>query len=148
MVPHPQRQWCFSNELGTHWYAAPVEAYAPLYRFVRENAGWLDGFEAVEIKGSMPAVPANVLVTVRRKSGSNQIVLHLLNRGYDPATKSVKVLSNVEVSLDRALVSPTKPYARLLSYDMPPQQVDLAQQAATLRLRIPELRLWTLVVLE
>jgi hypothetical protein len=148
MVPHPQRQWCFSNELGTHWYAAPVEAYAPLYRFVRENAGWLDGFEAVETRDSMPAVPTNVLVTVRKKSGSDQVVLHLLNRGYDPATKSVKVLSNVEVSLDRALVSPTKPYARLLSYDKPPQQVDLSQQAAAIRLRIPELRLWTLVVLE
>jgi len=148
MVPHPQRQWCFSNELGTHWYAAPIEAYAPLYRFVRENAGWLDGFEAVETRGSMPAVPANVLVTVRKNSGSNQIVLHLLNRSYDPATKSVKVMWNVEVSLDRTLVSPTKPYARLLSYDKPPQQVDLTQQATALRLRIPELRLWTLVVLE
>ena len=148
MVPHPQRQWCFSSELGTQWYAAPVEAYTPLYRFVRENAGWFDGFEAVEIRGSMPTVPENVLVTVRKKSGSNQIVLHLLNRGYDPTTKSVKVLSNVDVSLDRTLISPTKPYARLLSYDMPPQHVGLTQQAATLRLQIPELWLWTLVVLE
>jgi len=96
----------------------------------------------------MPTVPENVLVTVRKKSGSNQIVLHLLNRGYDPTTKSVKVLSNVDVSLDRTLISPTKPYARLLSYDMPPQHVGLTQQAATLRLQIPELWLWTLVVLE
>jgi len=145
MVPHPQRQWCFSNELGTHWYAAPVEAYAPLYRFVGENAGWFDGFEAIE---SQSPVLENVLATIRKKSGSNQVVLHLLNRNYDPATKSVRALSNVEVPLERAWVSPTKPYARLLSYDKPPQQVDLAQQAATLRVRIPELRLWTLVVLE
>jgi hypothetical protein len=148
MVPHPQRQWCFSNELGTHWYAAPVEAYAPLYRFVGENAGWFDGFEAVEGQSHMPAMPENVLATIRKKSGSNQVVLHLLNRNYDPATKRVKALSNVEVSLDRAWVSPTKSYAMLLSYDKPPQQIDLAQQAAALRLRIPELRLWTLVVLE
>jgi hypothetical protein len=161
MVPHPQRQWCFSNELGTHWYAAPVEAYAPSYRFIRENAAWFDGYEAVESQNPAPNVPANVLVTVRKKSGSNQVVLHLLNRDYDPAVKRFKVLSNVEVAMDNALVSPTPvstgaslplrkqgSYARLLSYDKPPQQVDLTQQGGALRLRIPELRLWTLAILE
>jgi len=148
MVPHPQRQWCFNNELGTHWYAAPVEAYAPMYRFIRENAGWFDGFEAAAVKDHKPGVPANVLVTVRKKSGSNQVVLHVLNRDYDPQAKSIKPLSNVEVSLDKTLISPTKPMAKLLSYDKPPQQVDLVQKGDTLSVRIPELRLWTLVVLE
>jgi hypothetical protein len=148
MVPHPQRQWCFSDELGTHWYAAPIEAYAPLYRFIRENAGWFDGFEAVESKGRTPAVPANVLVTVRKNSRTNQVVLHLLNRDYDTAAKRTRAMSNVDVSLDKALISPTKLYARLLSYDAPPQQVDLVQEADVLRLRLPELRLWTLVILE
>jgi hypothetical protein len=148
MAPHPQQQWCFSNELGTHWYAAPVEAYAPLYRFIRENAGWFDGFEAVEFKDHVPAVPANVLVTVRKNGASNQVVLHLLNRDYDPAMKSMKPMSNVEVSLDKALISPAKPYAKCLSYDAPPQQVDLVQEADTIRLRLPELRLWTLAILE
>jgi hypothetical protein len=148
MAPHPYRQWCFSDELGTRWYAAPIEAYAPLYRFIRENAGWFDGFEAVELKDRMPAVPANVLVTVRKNSGANQVVLHLLNRDYDPAAKSTKAISNVDVSLDKALISPTKPYARLLSYGAPPQQVDLVQEADALKLRLPELRLWTLAILE
>jgi hypothetical protein len=148
MAPHPQRQWCFSNELGTHWYAAPIEAYAPMYRFIRENAGCFDGFEAVDVKDHKPGVPANVLVTVRKKSGSNQVVLHVLNRAYDSQTKSTKPLSNVELSLDKALFSPTKPYAKLLSFDKPPQQMDLVQSAGTLSVRIPELKLWTLVVLE
>jgi len=148
MVPHPQRQWCFNNELGTHWYAAPIEAYAPMYRFIRENANCFDGFAAVEVKGHKPGVPANVLVTVRRKSGSSQTVLHVLNRGYDPQSKGMKPLSNVEVSLDKTLVSPTKSSAKLLSYDQPPQQVELVQNAGTVNVRIPELRLWTLVVFE
>ncbi|MCU0917651.1 MAG: hypothetical protein MUC88_24275, partial [Planctomycetes bacterium] len=78
MVPHPQRQWCFNNELGTHWYAAPVEAYAPLYRFIRANAGWFDGFEAVDVGKRQPGAPANVLVALRKKTGSSQIVLHVL----------------------------------------------------------------------
>jgi hypothetical protein len=148
MVPHPKRQWCFNNELGTHWYAAPIEAYAPVYRFIRENADYFDGFEAVDIKKHKPDTAANVLVTVRRRSGSNQVVLHVLNRDYDSEAKSMRSLLNVEVSVDKPLVSPRKPTARLLSFDRPPQQVDLVPDADTVRVRIPELRLWTLAVLE
>jgi len=44
MAPH--RQWCYTEEKGTHWYDGPREAYAPLYRFVRENQAFLDGYEA------------------------------------------------------------------------------------------------------
>jgi hypothetical protein len=148
MVPHPERQWCFNNEIGTHWYAAPIEAYAPVYRFIRENADCFDGFEAVDIKNHKPDTAANVLVTVRKKNGSNQVVLHVLNRDYDSEAKSMRSLLNVEVSVDKSLVSPRKPKATLLSYDKPPQQVDLVQNADTVRIRIPELRLWTLAVLE
>jgi len=148
MVPHPQRQWCFNNELGTHWYAAPMEAYAPLYRFIRENARWFDGFEAVEAKGRVLDVPAKVLCTVRSKKGSNQVVLHLINRDYNPQTKVMNTLTNVEVSLDKAAGLPTKPQVQILAYDRPPQQVDLIRQEETLRLTVPEIRLWTLVVLE
>ena len=148
MTPHPQRQWCFNNELGTHWYAAPVEAYAPMYRFIRANAGCFDGFEAVDVKDHKPGAPANVLVTVRKNRASNQIVLHVLNRDYDAQTKSMKPLSNVEVSLDKSVISAAKPQAKLLSYDRPSQQVELEQNAGTITVRLPELRLWTLVMLE
>jgi hypothetical protein len=148
MAPHPQRQWCFSNELGTHWYAAPVEAYAPMYRFIRANAGCFDGFEAVDVKDHKPGAPANVLVTVRRNSTSNQTVLHVLNRDYDAQAKSMRPLSNVEVSLDKSFISTSQPRARLLSYDRPPEQVELVQNSGTISVRIPELKLWTLVVLE
>jgi len=148
MTPHPRQQWCFNNELGTHWYAAPVEAYAPMYRFIRANAGWFDNFDAVDVKDHQPIAPAHVLVTVRKRNGTNQTVLHVLNRDYDTQTKTMKPLSNVEVSLDKSLISAAKPQARLLSYDRPPQQVDLVQNSGTVGVRIPELGLWTLVVLE
>jgi hypothetical protein len=148
MVPHPQRQWCFNNELGTHWYAAPVEAYAPLYRFIRANAAWFDGFEAVPVKDPVRSAPDDVLVTVRGKNEPRQIVLHVLNRAYDPQTKSMKMLSNVELSVAGTLIAPAKPRATLLSYDKAPQQIDLTRTGDTLRLTIPELRLWALVALE
>lgn len=148
MVPHPQRQWCFNNELGTHWYAAPIEAYAPVYRFIRANADCFDGFETVETKEHKPGAPAHVLVTVRKNRSANQVVLHVLNRDYDSQTKTMKPQANVAVSVPKSLASPTKPQARLLSYDKPSQQVDVMQGADRLTVRVPELRLWTLIVLE
>ena len=144
MVPHPERQWCFNNELGTHWYAAPIEAYAPVYRFIRENADCFDGFETADIKDGKAESEANVLITVRKKSGSNQVVLHVLNRDYDPQSKSMRPLLNVEVSVEKALVTPAKPQARLLSYDQPPQWAELEPDANRISVRIPELRLWML----
>jgi len=45
MAPH--RQWCYTQEKGTHWYTGPAEEYAWLYRFVRQNARLLDRYEAV-----------------------------------------------------------------------------------------------------
>ena len=44
MAPH--RQWCYTEEKGTHWYDGPTEAYAPLYRFVRAHPELFDGMEA------------------------------------------------------------------------------------------------------
>jgi hypothetical protein len=148
MVPHPQRQWCFNNELGTHWYAAPIEAYAPVYRFISENAQWFDGFEAIPADASRVDAPAKVLCTVRAKKGSRQAVVHLINRDYNTQTKAMNALANVEVRLDKALASPTRPQARILAYDRPNRQVDLMRQADTWVMRIPELRLWAVVVLE
>jgi hypothetical protein len=43
MTPH--RQWCYTPEKGTHWYQGPAEKFTPLYRFVRANSRWFDGYE-------------------------------------------------------------------------------------------------------
>jgi len=45
MLMAPRRQWCYTPEKGTHWYEGPTRAYAPLYRFVRDNAALLEGLE-------------------------------------------------------------------------------------------------------
>jgi hypothetical protein len=53
MAPH--RQWCHTEEKGTHWYEGPREAYAPLYRFARQHTALLDGYEAwAEVALVMP----------------------------------------------------------------------------------------------
>ncbi len=43
MAPH--RQWCYTQEKGTHWYQGPAEKFAPLYRFVRRDKALFDGYE-------------------------------------------------------------------------------------------------------
>ena len=41
----PNRQWCHTPQKGTHWYEGPKEKFAPLYRFVRQNAALFDGYD-------------------------------------------------------------------------------------------------------
>jgi hypothetical protein len=43
----PSRQWAYTEEKGSHWYFSKPGDYDFLYRFVRTNAGLLDGYEAV-----------------------------------------------------------------------------------------------------
>jgi len=73
MVPH--RQWCFTEEKGTHWYYGPIEEYAPLYQFVRQNAVLFDHYEAVEQVG----VLYSNLAFRRGYRAALDICEHLLN---------------------------------------------------------------------
>jgi hypothetical protein len=45
MAPH--RQWCYTEKKGTHWYTAPADQYAFMYRFVREQTQLLDDYETL-----------------------------------------------------------------------------------------------------
>jgi hypothetical protein len=146
MVPHPSRQWCFNHELGTHWYQAPVEAYSPLYRFIRANARWFDGFEAMD--ASSIKAPSNVLCTARRKGKEGPVVVHVLNRDYDAETDRMRPAGDVRITLPASILGGLRGSARLLRYDGDPQTVQLETEGDTACVRLPELRLWTLVVIE
>ena len=43
----PTNLWCYTEEKGTHWYKGVPEDYAWLFRFVRANARFFDGYDAV-----------------------------------------------------------------------------------------------------
>lgn len=45
MVPH--RQWCYTPELGTHWWSGKPEDFAWVYRFVREQRRLLEGYASL-----------------------------------------------------------------------------------------------------
>ncbi len=146
MVPHPKRQWCFSSELGTHWYQAPVEAYAPLYRFVRAQAQWFDGFESED--ASSIKVPPELLCTARRKGKSGPLVIHVLNRDYDAEADRVRPAKEVRISLPTPMLDGLRAKAQLLSYDAQPQALQVHADENVSHIVLPELRLWALVAIE
>ena len=145
LAPHPKKQWCFTKELGTHWYEAPVEAYAPLYRFIRANAEWFDDLEAADL-GPI-TVPPNVLCVARRKGAAGPVVLHLVNRDYDAVTKRVRPAKDVSIMGSSALGG-RDGRARLLSYDAEPQALKTRPEGGAAEIKVPELRLWAMVVIE
>ena len=146
MVPHPKRQWCFSSELGTHWYAAPIEAYAPMYRFIRAKSIWFDGFEAVELK--QLNVAENVFCTARRRPDTGRIVLHVLNRNYDKDSKRFNPLAQVKISFEKSALKGVVNQATVASYDAKEQKIPVGRQNSAIEITIPELRLWTLVIFD
>ncbi len=146
MVPHPKRQWCFSRELGTHWYAAPIETYAPMYRFIRARSIWFDGFEAVELK--QLNAPENVLCMVRSKPDSGQIVLHVLNRNYDKDRKRFNSLAQVKISFEKSAIADVVKQATVVSYDTPEQKIPVGKQNSTIKITLPELNLWSLIIFD
>jgi len=146
MVPHPKRQWCFNNKLGTHWYAAPIDQFAPLYRFIRANTRWFDDFKAVNAEAV--TAPKNVLCTVRVKADSSQVVLHVLNLCYDKDNKRIEPVAPVPISLKKSLIGDTVEQARILSYDAAPLTIPVKEQDGTKQIVLPELKLWSLVVFE
>ena len=146
MVPHPKRQWCFSRKLGTHWYAAPIEAFAPVYQFIRKNAACFDSLEAVALKGFTP--PPNTLCTVRRRGKTGRTVIHVINRDYDAKAKAMRPQKNVTLRLPKSLLGSVPKQARLLSYDAAPRAAAVKTEGGNLIIDLPTLRLWTLVVAE
>jgi len=146
MVPHPRRQWCFTKQLGTHWYEAPIEAFAPVYQFIKRHADCFDGLEAMELEGLTP--PAQTILTVRRSAKKRRTVVHVLNRDYDADAKKMRTRKNVVI---RIPVSPGERPAgnvKLLAYDAEPMEVPVKRLRGGAQITLPSLHLWTIIVLK
>jgi hypothetical protein len=147
MAPHPKRQWCFTNELGTHWYEAPIASYAPVYQFISANADCFDGFEAAKADGV--EAPKDVICLVRQGDAKTGVtVLHVLNKDYDQTSKSFRAKENVQIRLPSSLFDKPPVKARSLAYDGPEQAAPVKVEGRKVILELPKLRLWTVVVLK
>ncbi|KKK93383.1 hypothetical protein LCGC14_2693440, partial [marine sediment metagenome] len=145
MCPHPTRQWCFDEKQGTHWYAAPMEEYAPVYQWIKASATCFDGLEAVKTAGVRH--PRNIRPTVRRKGNKGRTVLHVINTDYDARRRLMRPRRNVRIQVPKKLLAPGKKTAKVLSYDAEPRTVPVTCKGATATIVFPELTCWTLCVL-
>jgi len=156
MAPHPKRQWCFTKELGTHWYEAPADAYAPMYQFIRKNAEWFDGFDAADglkaeiVNREPPAgnAAAGPVLTVRRKGPAGPVVIHVVNRDYDASARRMRPGRGVRLRLPVPLPAGMAGRTRLLAYDAEPLAAQVRTEGGAAQITVPELRIWTLVVIE
>jgi len=80
----------------------------------------------------------------RRKGASGPIVLHLVNRDYDAEAKRMRPMKNVSLMGHSTLGG----RARLLAYDAEPQGLKSWTEGGATQITVPELRLWSLVVIE
>ena len=145
MVQHPKQQWCFSRELGTHWYPAPIEAFAPVYQFIKRNADWFDGFEAISAKGLKP--PENTCCTVRKNTDGSKVVVHVVNKDYDESDKKIRERTDVRVVLPSSLAPKSARQAKLLSYDGETATVPLKVTGDSITINLPYLHLWTVIAI-
>ncbi|MGC9350170.1 MAG: hypothetical protein ACP5JG_18665 [Anaerolineae bacterium] len=172
MAPH--RMWCFTPEKGTHWYHGPTEAYAPLYRFVREHR---DLFLETEMVGPLappegaperfdthqqrqaladaltagdprPIVAGDQLWVFPRRRTNGDGVVHIVNVAYDPEADVVKTQTDVEVQLPGMIYDKPFSGAVLRSYDGDPVEIEMTHKRdGAIALRLPEQRLWSVVEL-
>ena len=166
-------QWCHTHEKGTHWYNAPLEAYAPLYRFVRQNRALFDDLHTV---GPL-AVPAGVPETFEthakrqsldavlnvgdpqplaagdriwvfpREGRQGSAVAHLVNLDYNAANDQVMPAHNVVVRLPAHIYRDRYGQATLYAYDNDPLALELTVTSDGASVRIPELRQWAVIKL-
>ena len=55
MAPH--NQWCYTKELGTHWWHGKPEDFAYLYKFAREHSALLDDYVSLSNTGLVYSAP-------------------------------------------------------------------------------------------
>lgn len=172
MAPH--RMWCFTPEKGTHWYDGPTETYAPLYRFVHKypdlfrdctTVGPLipptdipvrfDTFaqrealqSALDAGDPHPLNAGENVWLFPRQRADGAVVVHVINLAYDSASDTIAPQDNVEITLDKVLVGRDVAEATVYAYDDEPQSVAVQSTAETVTLTLPQLRLWTTVLMK
>ncbi len=125
----PNRQWCYTPQKGTHWYDGPQEKFAPLYRFVRQNAALFDGYVnhadlTVAFSQRTFDRDANSIIrqcnqlaaanlSYRIALGGNEIVDHPLSAELLRQATSLLVLEAGDFSApDQAMLAAVKPAQR------------------------------------
>lgn len=171
MVPHPKMQWCQTPEKGTHWYAAPVAEFAPLYRFVRANPALFEGYRtvgplapppdapreydtpakrsalraALERDDPKPITAGKAVWVLPRAKPTGELVAHLLNLDYLADSDTIIPAKNLSIRLPAGLTNRRFARAVLHAWDAKPVTLEVKQDAGGLAVAVPEFRLWGII---
>ena len=105
MVPH--NQWCYTPEMGTHWWRGKPDDFAYLYRFVREHRDLFDGYLSL----------TNTLLEIdeARFEAAKRLALAMLEASvpfavlYRTSDRRTHIASNVRASGYRVLTAEHTP---------------------------------------
>jgi len=173
MVPHPEHQWCHTEEMGTHWYAAPVKPFAPMYRFVRRNPALFDGFRAVGPLAPPPGLPDEFMTGDSRRKlkealdtggvpleaaggrawafprahPDGRLAVHVVNLDYSSGD-TVNALKNFEVAIPVSLAPERLRKITLYRFDGFARGLKARREGESLVLAVPELPLWGVILLD
>ncbi|MCE5280125.1 MAG: hypothetical protein ABFD92_05990 [Planctomycetaceae bacterium] len=145
MCPHPTRQWCFDKKIGTHWYAAPVKEFAPVYQFIRNNADCFDGLE--EISSAAVKAPPQVHVALRRDGKTGRTVLHVINLAYDRNKHRSKPQKNVRIALPASLLARGQYEVKLLSWESSEKSLPIKCRGGKGSILLPQIKNWAIVLI-
>ena len=123
MAPH--RQWCYTQQKGTHWYTGPTEEYAWLHRFVRQHARLLDRYEAVA-----PVAVVYDQAAQRKHRGNIEPICTALAAGSMPFTVVVAGDDWLDYRLDAASLARFKAVIVTKDLDLDAAQRKLLDQVA------------------
>ena len=144
----PNLQWCYTRQKGTHWYQGPQQKFAPLYRFVRQNASLFDDYETFpdiivayaqrtfeRDRGKFAGLChqlAAANLSFRLALGGDDIVEHALSAGDFSGPAPVLVLEPEAFQpADRALLAALPPARRLETVESALAKVTPAARATS-----------------
>jgi len=127
-----------------------------LYKYTKERMEivWKDGPALLaKITPWLSVEGAKGVWALPRRRIPNQagspLIVHLLNRNFDFATDKVLPQQNVVLHLRTSLLGEKKPtQCKLYSPDAEPVEVPVISEGDGIQLKVPELRLWSLVKLD
>jgi len=169
----PSRAWCYTDEHGTDWYEGPTDIFAPYYRFVRERGDLFRGLRTVG-PTAVPPFPGDDVATREgrerllrhlaqeehrplsvggdvwvfpRAAADGRALVPLVNRAYDPASRRVARRRGLEVSLPAEVFGRRFSSATAVRPDGPPAEFPVAASGPMVTFRVPELGVWSVVLL-
>ena len=168
MAPH--HQWCYTQNLGTHWYDPDSSELAPMYRFVRAHsqlfrdtttlgpltvpadlpaqlntfAGRAAFEQALEAGHPQPLQSGPAWIFPRRASDGG-LIIHVLNLAYSSETDLMEPQRDLPISLPAELTKNLAAQATLHTYDAPDETAPVQATPGQPLLHVPLLRGWTVI---